>query len=157
MPECSPSSGTPCVDSTTRLMWSEKSSYWMEWLRAFDYCDSISDAVFGNWRVPNIDELRTLIKNCPSTETGGKCKVSEKNGKLSSSYWYPEGSCFCNESENSGGYYSKLGDGDEPYDGWLWSSSIISDYDMMAWHVLFESGGVYGGELGSYSLVRCVR
>jgi TPR repeat protein/uncharacterized protein YecT (DUF1311 family) len=37
-------------------------------------CESIS--IPGYWRVAAIDELRTLIQNCPSTETGGDCEVS---------------------------------------------------------------------------------
>jgi len=65
------------------LQWSEKSSQkTMNWNDALEYCKNLNEGSHKDWRVPNIDELRTLIKD-RKTVTGGKCKVSEKNACLS--------------------------------------------------------------------------
>ena len=142
-----------------RLSWSKRSSDKMTWPEAIDYCQNLNEGGYTDWRLPNIDELRTIIKNCPKTETGGQCKVSRKKGCLS---WercgngYKEGSCYCESLNNNGGYYSKLGDNDNVR---LWSSSIISDKTGSAWYVHFYSGGVYGYDKDNANNinVRCVR
>ena len=130
------------------LHWSKRSPKLMTWNAADKYCEELTEGGYTDWRLPNIDELRTLIKNCPKTETGGECKVSEKSGCLSSNCWQPRGSCFC----EYGGDYSKLGD-----TGGLWSSSTLSGSTDGAWYVDFENGGVdYSNKSGNI-YVRCVR
>ena len=127
--------------------WSSKSKKMMNWYDAVDYCKNLNEDGHNDWRLPNIDELRTLIKNCPKTETGGQCKISEKNGCLSNSCWQPRGSCYCED----GADYSKLGD-----TGWLWSSSTVSDKDTV-WYVTFRLGLIDGGYKSSSTYVRCIR
>ena len=46
------------------LIWSDRSSNKMNWSRAKQYCEDLSEGGFDDWRLPNIDELRTTIKNC---------------------------------------------------------------------------------------------
>ncbi|MBR4532899.1 DUF1566 domain-containing protein [bacterium] len=139
------------------LQWSEKSQNAMNWNEAKQYCANLNEGGYSDWRLPNIDELRTIIKNCPKTETGGECKVSEKNGCLSYSQCgngYKSGSCYCDSRRNNGGYYSKLGDDDNVY---LWSSSTRSDNTSYAWRVDFYYGGVSYNDKGYKIIVRCVR
>ena len=135
------------------LIWSDRSSNSMNWSSAKQYCEDLTDGGFDDWRLPNIDELRTTIKNCYKTETGGQCKVSERSGCLAANCWYPDKTCYCDDRSNNGGYYSKLGDPD----GVLWSSSTRSDNPDYAWYVLFKAGYVsYNNK--SYDIdVRCVR
>ena len=139
------------------LYWSKRSRNEMTWNAAVKYCQNLSEGGYSDWRFPNIDELRTTIKNCSKTETGGECKVSEKNGCLS---WEEcgngrkKGSCYCEYRENNGGYYSKLGDDDKV---WLWSSSVHSDYPDFRWFVLFNDGSVISISVRDYNYVRCVR
>ena len=131
------------------LVWSDRSSNAMTWSSAKQYCENLSEGGYTDWRLPNIDELRTLIKNCPKSETGGQCKVSERSRCLSSNCWQPRGSCFCED----GGDYSKLGD-----TGVLWSSSTSSDSTDLAWRVNFVYGGyVHYFNKSFYTYVRCVR
>ena len=131
------------------LIWSDRSASEMNWSSAKQYCENLSEGGYTDWRLPNIDELRTLIKNCPKSETGGQCKVSERSGCLSSNCWQPRGSCFCED----GGDYSKLGD-----TGVLWSSSTSSDSTDLAWRVNFVYGGyVHYFNKSFYTYVRCVR
>ncbi len=135
------------------LIWSDRSSNTMNWSSAKQYCEDLTEGGYTDWRLPNIDELRTIIKNCSKTETGGQCKVSEKNGRLSSNDC--QSSCsYCEDRSNNGGYYSKFGDDDNV---WLWSSSVLSDYSNFAWFVSFTSGGVSLNPKSGNFYVRCVR
>ena len=46
LPECSPTSGTPCKDSSSGLVWSAKSlGNVMYQLAAYDYCDNLSTSL----------------------------------------------------------------------------------------------------------------
>ena len=149
--ECSSTSGTPCRDSSSGLSWSARASSKMIWQNAVDYCSSYSEGGLSGWHLPTISELRTLIKNCDGTVTGGSCGVTDSC--LSDSCGI--GSCYCSSMENNGGYYSKLGDDDTIA---LWSSSIVDIpvYDI-AWIVYFKSGYVfYNSKTISFN-VRCVR
>ena len=119
-------------------MWSTLSSDTMYWDDAVDYCRNLTECGYSDWRLPNINELRTLIKNCPGSQTDGSCTVKD-SACLSSSCWSSD--CRCEYRENNGGYYSKLGDDDNVR---LWSSSTESDTDCAwyAWYVNFNSGSV---------------
>jgi len=141
------------------LEWSNKAPHIMNGYNAVKYCENLNEGGHNDWRLPNIDELRTLIQNCPQTETGMQCKVSEKNGCLSSSCGKPRGSCYCQNTGNgiirnihTIGYFSKLGD-----DVALWSSSTNSDYKGSAWFVNFAKALVGSYFKTSLYDVRCVR
>ena len=136
------------------LYWSKRSAQEMNWNAAVKYCENLSEGGYSDWRLPNIDELRTTIKNCSKTETGGECKVSERSGCLSSSCWNPKGFCYCDYKENNGGYYSKLGDPDSV---WLWSSSTSVNNTYYAWNVGFYNGDVSDTSKTVNLYVRCVR
>ena len=139
------------------LIWSDRSSNKMKWSSAKQYCEDLSEGGFTDWRLPNVDELRTLIKN-RRTVTGRACKASERRGCLSTSCWSWE-TCAeaCNHSWDKctlywDGRYSKFGDTD-----WFWSSSTLSDYPSSAWGVNFYIGAVSGDSKSLNGYVRCVR
>ena len=79
MPECSPAKVTPCRNGNDEdyLIWSKKASETMRWANAQTYCDELTEGGFNDWRLPNIDELRTLILSCPDTMPGGSCAVTD--------------------------------------------------------------------------------
>ena len=141
-------------NQTGNLQWSNKSPNAMGWSDAVKYCINLDEGGYNDWRLPPIDELRTLIKNCPKTETGGICRISEKNGYLAPIHGGDNnGSCWCDD--RGGSYYSKLGDEDG-----FWSSSS-GQYDI--WSVNFRKGhvrrsfGIEGeGQYGTM-YVRCSR
>ena len=66
LPECSPSSETPCIDSATGLIWSAKSESKMPWNDAVNYCQNLTEGNFNDWRLPPIAVLKTLVQNCSS-------------------------------------------------------------------------------------------
>ena len=70
LPECSPASATPCKDSSTGLVWSS--------IKNDTTCENLTEGNFADWELPSISQLRTLIQNCPNTEAGGMCGISDK-------------------------------------------------------------------------------
>ena len=93
------------------LIWSDRSANKMNWSSAKQYCEDLTEGGYSDWRLPNIDELRTLIQNHPGTQTGGSCPISERAGKLA----WRDITDDC--GGRSGSNFSKLGDTD-----WFWSS-----------------------------------
>ena len=126
--------------------WSSRSSEQMTWNEAINYCKNLNEGGYTDWRLPNIDELRTLIQNHSGTQTGGTCPISEKAGKLALS----DRTSDCNG--RAGSNFSKLGD-----TGWFWSSSTRSGNTDYAWGVNFYGGYVDGNSKTYYYYVRCVR
>ena len=151
IPECSSSSGTPCKDSSSGLIWSAKASSTYPWQNALIYCDIYSEGGLSGWHLPTISELRTLIKNCSDTQMpGGSCGVTDIC--LSESCW-TETTCYPSSCDfDSTGRYSKFGDA-----GWFWSSSATSDDSYRAWKVSFNSGYVGEGYTPINYYFRCVR
>ena len=78
LPECSPESATPCIDSATGLIWSAKSENKMPWNDAVNYCQNLTEGDFNDWRLPSIAVLKTLVQNCFSA----KC-ADDYTGKYS--------------------------------------------------------------------------
>ena len=145
--------GSECVASSCSgsfpytygsLCWSEPTSTPMTWSNVGTHCSSIGG------RLPTISELRKLIKNCPATQTGGSCGVTDT---------CLAGTCFSSACEQctdaDDGRYSVFGDKQ-----WLWSSQDNSLYTANAWYVNFKSGRVYNGDKNytpaNYD-VRCVK
>ncbi|HNW83683.1 MAG TPA: DUF1566 domain-containing protein [bacterium] len=123
------------------LNWSDASSDEMDWDEAITYCENLGG------RLPAISELRTLIQNCPETETGGECSVT--NSCLSDDCWNV--ACRgCRYGEP--GKYSVFGD-----IVWLWSSSVRSDDAVLVWLVGFDYVHVGDWYKDHYGYVRCVK
>ena len=129
------------------LQWSNRTASSMEWNDAVNYCKNLNENGYSDWRLPNIDELRTLIQNHSGTQTGGSCPISEKAGKLA---WSDRTS----DCEGRGGSHIN----------WFWSSSTVSDRTDLAWLVIlfdstsFDFTSSVGNTYKSGSLyVRCVR
>jgi uncharacterized protein (TIGR02145 family) len=116
------------------LVWSGKSKINLDWHEAMQYCENFSVDGNSGWRLPTVSELRTLIQNCPATETGGFCGAED--GCLS---WDNCNNDACNGCyRDESGKYSVFGD----ICG-LWSSSETTDRKDRAWRVSFMDGRVY--------------
>jgi len=155
LPECSTLSGTPCKDPASGLTWSsavtwgaQSTQYALIWQNAVDYCNNLTEGGYSDWHLPTISELRTLIQNCPATQSGAGCGVTDSC--LSWSDCYSDTCSGC--ASDSSGTYSKLED-----INWLWSSSVPSDKPSLAAAVNFSVGSVTNDYKSKNHYVRCVR
>ncbi|MBP7432840.1 DUF1566 domain-containing protein [bacterium] len=124
------------------LNWSDVSNNSMTWFEAVDYCENLGG------HLPTISELRTLIQNCPATETSGECGVTDECLYYGGCWNNPCGGCEVDKS----GKYSVFGD-----EAFFWSSSELSDDAAGIWFVLFDYGQVfYNSEFDDFFNVRCV-
>ncbi len=64
------------TDASTHLMWEVGKSGGRDWDSALTYCTGLSLAGYGDWRLPTINEMRTIVAGCAATETGGLCGVT---------------------------------------------------------------------------------
>jgi hypothetical protein len=147
-------------DDVSGLCWQDPpSESSVNWEDTTATCDSLALGGVGGWRVPSISELRSLIRDCPNTGTGGACAVTDDC--LSSTCW--DSSCDgCDGflGPGTGGCYwdPALGGLCEVY--WSSSTSPEGSSSTWAWRVNFGGGGVWQvgtpGEKGIGTYVRCV-
>lgn len=146
---CDASTGQCNCDKINGKTWSDKADSEMTWQEAQDYCSNLTSCGYSDWHMPTISELRTLIQNCPATQTGGECGVTDSCLSYSDCRNDACNGCFISDSSNK----SKLGD-----TGWFWSSSVPSDNSNYAWYVYFgQYGQVYDNNKSTNYSVRCVR
>ena len=146
LPECSSSSETPCLDSSSGFVWSAATENKMDWQSALDYCSKYSEGEISGWHLPTINELRTLLQDCPNTEIGGACGVTDECLSYTECW---NNDCYCSNDLET---YSKFGE-----TGWLWSSSANSDNADDVWIVIFNTGRVSNYSSRGKSYFRCVR
>lgn len=145
------------TDPIMNLMWQleELSSYDLTlYDDEFDPCVGLDFADYNDWRLPTINELRTLIRHCANTETDGDCGVTDECLDLGCRNSSCDG--CTNGTSADCRWPSLLGS----KCGWFWSSSYVDEPDPRPWGVAFYYGGVIHtnafGESDS-RLVRCVR
>lgn len=163
LPECSATSGTPCKDSTSGLIWSKKAENTMAWQDAKNYCIRYTEGGFSSWHLPNIDELKTLLINADKILT--ECDLSETNNCLSmSNCWSCETCMETGTAATSGNTCSNWGTSysDGRYSkfketGWFWSSSTQSANSNNAFGISFNVGGISDYARSYDHDVRCVR
>lgn len=147
-------------DSITGLMWQNDTACYYEWGEAKNYCKNLSWGGYNDWRLPSISELRSLIRGCEVTETGGACGVTDDctnfekcHNNLCYGWQFDEG------EPGPDGYYwpgELKGDGDD-----FWSSSkaegYITDIYKDGWIINFNSASIFNEDTDSDNDVRCVR
>lgn len=133
---------------------------------AIRYCEELIVGGYDDWRLPNIDELRTLIRGNPDVMTDGDCPVHEGSSRADmldptcqpvTDYEGPgEGGCYW-ELELTG-----TCDKPDPADEGLRpletvSSTVASDDQFWVACVLFNEGAAVFNHIYSLADVRCVR
>ena len=92
------------------------------------------------WRLPNIEELRTLVRGCPETETDGACAVAD--GGDSNQWGESCTGCAWLEGPGRGGCYWEERWSYYCDEVGFWSSSYQSDLIYNAWTINFSDGGM---------------
>ena len=132
LPKCRANVTKPCEDPATGIIWSEIILTQMDWGNAKAYCEDLDEGGYTDWRLPNIDEMRTVIRNCSQMISGGECPVSELNGNASGAGNYDSDerrlACSCSGSDDAG-TESIIGNRHKV----LWTSTIVSDMPVYAW------------------------
>jgi hypothetical protein len=147
-------------DPATGLCWQDPPADppTLDWYAAQSYCDTLELAGHDDWRLPLIQELISLVRDCPSA----LCGLSDPEclDFSCAEDTACDESCADLEGPGQGGcYWDSALSGDCEYPGWLWSASVIPEtvmYDS-AWIVHFEDGSVAGGMQAWFYSVRCVR
>ena len=142
-------------DASGNLIWQDPpASESMTWDDAKTYCENLSFGGYDDWRLPTISELRSLIRGCDGTVTGGACGVTDSC--LNSTCWNdPCNGCGYMGGPGSGGAYWPEGLSTEKF--WYWSSSPVADLVNNAWLVSFDYGLVETNGVDTTHYVRCVR
>ena len=143
------------VDFTTDLDWENPPEGGSRnCAEAKQYCEDLPlDG--GGWRLPTIGEVRTVIRGCSGTVTGGNCKVADSCLSYGSCWSEAEcGSCPSGAGPADGCYWP---DNMQGTCSWYWSSSPLEDGASLAWGVNFGYGYVVNNGVGSDRHVRCVR
>lgn len=118
---------TLCKDPATNLMWSPKYDDTMNYDTASAYCENLDLGGHDDWRMPTVSELRTLIINDPTVETGGACALTDScldqatcfNAEVCAPYymdyiWAPR-SKFENDSYAGSTFWSSSEAGEDLY------------------------------------------
>jgi hypothetical protein len=133
------------------LMWQQTDTY-MPWSNAITYCNGLDSAGFNDWRLPTIDELRSLIIGCPATMPGGACPATNSCG---CGFTTDCGGCAQWGGPGTGGcYYPSMFQGSCLE---YWSSSTYPPNEANAWKVNFDHALVSSHGKDNNDYARCVR
>jgi hypothetical protein len=166
--QCLPGwSGTDCnttdecfggeFDLLTHLCWENPPpSELMEWESAVSYCEELVLGFQSDWRMPTISELRGLVRNCPGTETGGECGVTDDCSEFNCWDLSACEGCTTLSGDGFGGCYwvPWLGGSCENKN---WASTPYPGSPTSAWYVWFENAEVRSSTKAADHSVRCVR
>ncbi len=133
---------------------------------AANYCDTLALDGYTDWRLPTIDELRSIVAGNVPTQTGGACAVRAGTGTdINSNPVCHGGVPFA--GPGSGGCYWKEGlagncDNPDPaaeghpLETWA-SDRAVDDPEQWVAYVAFETGAAGFNHSCSVADVRCVR
>ena len=151
------------LDNETKMMWQKAHSKAMHHEQAKEYCEKLSLDGYNDWRLPTIDDLRSLIKGCAATQTDGECKT-HNNCLSSENCWSTACQCEANKGEGENGFYWQKDTWDYSGNEWgyFWTSSLLSENHDYAWRVYFKLGAITseyhdGDRFFAFYYARCVR
>jgi hypothetical protein len=141
-------------DPETELTWQNPALFQLlNWIEARDYCRDLEHAGYDDWRLPDVDELQTLLYGCADAH---ECGVDDP-------------SClqeYCNDGPDCGGCEDWEGPAPEgcyshpAFDGWCeiyWSDSPAIPGFYRYWTVDFVQAKTNSEEIDLANAVRCVR
>ena len=143
-------------DPVTHLMWQKHiQDKTMNWKEAVAYCKKLTTGGYKDWHLPSIDELRSLVRKCPSTETNGPCNI-KLTGCLDPLCWDTAcNGCPLDKGRNTDGMY--LPDEIHAHCCIYWSSTTLINNKYEVWTISFNLARI-DNNLKDYNFsVICVR
>ena len=140
MPYCDETGVAPCKNKASGITWSPVFSKYdnntgnTSWQNFAGDCRASVFAGNRKWRIPTIDEVRTLATNCGELKAGGKCSISDNSDN-----------CVF-----EGGCESDL------HDFGPFLSSTHSSEDEIPWLLNFKNGTFEQTSGFYYGVFRCV-
>jgi len=137
---------------------------------AIRYCEELDILGYDDWRLPDIAELRTLIRGVPATEADGACRLKVgaemANGTIAQRVacggkpkpFACSGAGSCCWNEGLSGSCNTIDPASSTHYLEYWSSTpAADDPDNWIGYVMFDTGSVGFNHTLSLGEVRCVR
>ena len=126
------------ADYDHELYWTaDKSPDYLDWDDAKQYCSDLDVAGIHGWRLPTVDELRTLVVGCSKLEPGDECGVTDPDclspANGGGCITYGPNNCACGEAE-----------------GCYWDTGLLGGSCSRVW-----SGSPVIGSVGSCAESEC--
>ena len=142
-----------CTDRDSGLLWQQTPAPdTFSWMEATVVCEESKQGGHDDWRLPTADELRSLVRACPTSEPGGSCGVTA--GCVEP--WCGDDcpGCTWNEGPGENGCYwpPELTGNCWAY----WTSTRVGGLTE-AWFVEFDSAKVAYKATDDFNQARCVR
>jgi hypothetical protein len=122
-------------------------------------CESFSIGGLGNWRVPTIDEARTLAAGCPATASGGTCPIHDASCLTQQCGYGKDAECeSCKAGDGPGADHAYCNP-DSILCAFFHTSSLCSDCissDMQDWEYGPSNGNFVPGNVGDEIAAVCV-
>jgi hypothetical protein len=138
------------TDSATKLTWTTNVEEVLSHEAASTYCADLELDGHKDWRLPTVNELRSIITGCGATETSGACEVTDN---CLSSACRADSCGGCEAIPNDCYIKPAL----KSHCGYTWASATQSDYTDNAWGVGFNGAHVSTGLKTNSGSARCVR
>jgi hypothetical protein len=122
-------------------------------------CASFSIAGLGNWRVPTIDEARTLAAGCPATVSGGTCPIHDATCLTQECGYGMSAECESCKAGSGPGAGSAYCNPDSTLCVFFHTSSLCSDCtgaEMQDWEYGPSNGNFVPGNVGDAIAEVCV-
>ena len=160
IPLCDESHYAPCEDASTHYVWSQVDYFktYASWKEKAVECRELNFGGISQWRIPTIDEIRTVLTASDKLKTGGECPITDACSDFSTGCFGEEAEVKCTEEEGNGGFESSLYD----YGSYVLSGTIADESDGVyyAWAVDLTTGSLsYRASTDSdnFSISRCIK
>ncbi len=147
--------GDVCSDPASGLMWQNGDACDLNWAGAKSHCEQLSWGGFDDWRLPTVSELRSLIRGCDNTATGGDCGVTDECLAYMMCWNPPCNGCPFFSGPGPAGRYCPA---ELAGDGWIhWTTQQVTENSDTAWRIHFYNGLVSYNDTTYLYCARCVR
>ena len=125
--------------------WSAFPVHNKNWNTAAQYCSSLNEGGYSDWRLPTIDEMRSIVVNCPDTQPSGACVISNSTGALTKHDYNKKKCSGCRKGR------PRLNGS-----GWFWTSSGMPGTNHY-WVMSFKNTRISHSNMNALANVYCVR